>query len=185
MPRTIALALISALVLALAAPRAAEAAGFKLTSPTVTDGRPLPKAHVFNAMGCTGRNISPALSWSAPPAGTRSFALTVYDRDAPTGAGWWHWLVYDIPAGTTKLPAGAGSGTGLPAGAKQTRNDFGFAGYGGACPPHGPTHHYIFTLYALKAAHLAIPKGTTPAKANTIIRRNALAAARITATYRR
>lgn len=111
------------------------AAKFTLTSSDVHAGKTIPAAHIFNGMGCTGNNISPALSWSDAPAGTKSFAITVYDPDAPTGSGWWHWVVYNIPASVTSLPAGAGDATRhlLPASAVQGKTDFGSAGYGG--PP--------------------------------------------------
>ena len=114
---------------------------------------------VFNGFGCTGKNISPQLSWRNPPEGTKSFAVTLYDPDAPTGSGWWHWVAFDIPAVTTGIPAGAGTPDmpGMPAGAVQSMTDFGQAGYGGPCPPpgHGP-HQYIITVYALKVEKLGL-----------------------------
>ena len=99
----------------------ANAAGFTLSSPTVKPGSTLSDAQVFNGFGCTGKNVSPALKWSGAPAGTKSFALTVYDPDAPTGSGWWHWVVYNIPASANELAEGAGAadGKGLPAGARR------------------------------------------------------------------
>jgi len=114
-------------------------------------------AQVFNSFGCSGQNVSPALSWSHAPAGTQSFALLVHDPDAPTGSGWWHWLVYDIPATVTSLPAGAGDPKTklLPPSALQGRTDFGTYAYGGPCPPPGKLHHYHFRLYALKVPKLA------------------------------
>ncbi len=133
---------------ALSTASAQKPAMFTLTSPDVHAGQTIPMKHVFKGMSCTGENISPALSWSNAPKGTKSFAITVYDPDAPTGSGWWHWVVYNIPANVTSLPAGAGdpnSGLMLK-GAVQGNTDFGTAGYGGPCPPKGDKpHHYHFT----------------------------------------
>src|SRR3954471_6811540 len=114
----------------LAAAAASHGAGFTLSSPTVKPGSTLTDAQVFKGFGCEGKNISPALKWSGAPSGTKSYAVTVYDPDAPTGSGWWHWVVYNIPASATELPEGAGGadGKGLPAGAAQGRTDFGSAG---------------------------------------------------------
>lgn len=116
---------------------ATHAAGFVLSSPSIKPGSMLTDAQVFKGFGCEGRNISPALKWSGAPSGTKSYAVTVYDPDAPTGSGWWHWVVYNIPASASELPEGAGAadGKGLPAGAVQGRTDFGSAAFGGACPP--------------------------------------------------
>src|SRR5262245_38717869 len=113
----------------------ASAAGFRLTS-SLKPGANIPEANVFNGFGCSGKNDSPALDWSGAPKDTKSFALTVYDPDAPTGSGWWHWVVFNIPASITHLDAGASAGA-LPAGAVQSQTDFGKPGYGGPCPPAG------------------------------------------------
>jgi Raf kinase inhibitor-like YbhB/YbcL family protein len=130
---------------------------FSLTSTTV--GGQATDEQVFNGFGCTGKNISPQLSWRNPPEGTKSFAITMYDPDAPTGSGWWHWVAFDIPAATTGVPAGAGTPgmPGMPPGAVQSMTDFGQPGYGGPCPPpgHGP-HQYIVTVYALKIDKLGL-----------------------------
>ncbi|MBV9620266.1 MAG: YbhB/YbcL family Raf kinase inhibitor-like protein [Gammaproteobacteria bacterium] len=141
------------------------AVGFTLTSPDLKPGGRIAEAQVFNGFGCHGGNVSPALRWSNPPAGTRSFALLMHDPDAPTGSGWWHWVVYNIPARTDGLPAGAGDAQKphLPAGAVQARTDFGSAGYGGPCPPPGKPHHYHLRLYALKVDKLEVPADATPA----------------------
>src|SRR6187399_715224 len=123
---------------------------FKLTSADVAANGHIALKQVFNGMGCTGQNISPALMWTSPPAGTLSYGITVYDPDAPTGSGWWHWMVYDIPATTTSIPAGAGNTgkPGLPAGAVQGPTDFGTKGWGGPCPPAGDkAHRYVFTVF--------------------------------------
>jgi Raf kinase inhibitor-like YbhB/YbcL family protein len=141
-----------ALVLSALAAPAAFAAGMKLTSAEVSNGATIRNAQVFNSFTCTGDNISPSLSWSGAPKGTKSFVITVYDPDAPTGSGWWHWVVINIPASTTSVPKNAGDPKAnlLPEGALQTRTDFGAPGYGGPCPPKGDKpHHYHFTVFAV------------------------------------
>jgi len=166
----------------------AHAAEFKLSSPTIKPGSMLSDAQVFNGFGCTGKNVSPALKWSGAPAGTKSYALTVYDPDAPTGSGWWHWVVYNIPASATELTEGAGTadGKGLPAGSAQGNTDFGAPGFGGACPPPGDKpHRYIFAVYALKTDKLDIPAGGTAALVGFMINANKLGAASFTAKYGR
>jgi Raf kinase inhibitor-like YbhB/YbcL family protein len=137
---------------------------FTLTSTDIAPGGRIADAQVFEGFGCKGGNVSPQLSWSNAPADTKSFALLVHDPDAPTGSGWWHWIVYNIPAATTSLAAGAGGSKGqLPTGAVQGRTDFGTSGYGGPCPPPGKPHHYHFYLYALKVAKLDLPADATAA----------------------
>lgn len=121
---------------------------------------------VFNGFGCTGRNLSPALSWVHPPAGTKSFAVTLFDPDAPTGSGWWHWLVFDLPADVRGLPTGAGTlgMPGLPIGAVQSRTDYGIQGYGGPCPPPGHgLHRYVLTVHALDVERLGLGADSTAA----------------------
>jgi Raf kinase inhibitor-like YbhB/YbcL family protein len=142
------------------------------------------QSQIFNGFGCTGGNVSPQLSWSGAPAGTKSFAITMYDPDAPTGSGWWHWIVVNIPAATTKLEAGA-SGKIMPAGAQEMRTDFGKPGYGGPCPPPGAPHRYVFTIYALKVEKLDLDAQSTGAMAGFMINQNRLAKASFTATYGR
>jgi len=166
----------------------AHAAGFTLASPTIKPGSTLSEAQVFNGFGCTGKNVSPTLKWSGAPAGTKSYALTVYDPDAPTGSGWWHWVVYNIPASANELAEGAGTadGKGLPAGSAQGNTDFGAPGFGGACPPKGDKpHRYIFTVYALKTDKLDIPAGGTAALVGFMINANKLGSATFTAKYGR
>ena len=109
------------------------AGDFQLSSPSIKPGATLTMDQVFNGFGCTGKNISPELVWSNAPQGTKSYALTVYDPDAPTGSGWWHWVVYNIPAAANNIAAGAGTldGKQLPAGSAQGRTDFGSTGFGG------------------------------------------------------
>ncbi len=173
---------------ALVAAGSAQAAGFTLASPTIKPGSTLTAAQVFNGFGCTGKNISPALEWKGAPAGTKGYAVTVYDPDAPTGSGWWHWVVYNLPASTTSLPEGAGTADGkaLPAGSAQGRTDFGGPGFGGACPPPGDKpHRYVFTVHALKTEKLEIPPDATAALVGYMINANRLGMAQFTAKYGR
>ncbi len=131
---------------------AAVAQTMTLTSPDMAEGATIANEQVFKGFGCTGGNVSPALSWSGAPEGTKSFAVTIYDPDAPTGSGWWHWVVYNLPAGTNSLPKNAGDPAKklMPEGAVQSRTDFGAPGYGGPCPPPGrKPHHYHITVFAL------------------------------------
>jgi Raf kinase inhibitor-like YbhB/YbcL family protein len=164
------------------------AAGFKLSSPEIKANGTIPKRFEFNGFGCSGENKSPALKWSGAPKGTKSFAVTVYDPDAPTGSGWWHWMVIDIPADVNELAADAGevNSTTLPKGAVQNRIDYGFAGWGGTCPPKGDKpHRYIFTVFALKTDKLDVPADATAALTGYMIRGNALGKASFTAKYGR
>ncbi len=178
--------ILAAAALAVALPAAA-AGKLSLTSADVKPNGTLGAAQVFNGMGCTGENQSPQLAWRDPPAGTKSYVVTVYDPDAPTGSGWWHWVVYDIPASATELPRGAGGGQGqLPEGAQQGKTDFGKPGYGGACPPPGDKpHRYVFTVYALKVDKLEVPPDASPAMIGFMTKANALASASLTAHYAR
>jgi Raf kinase inhibitor-like YbhB/YbcL family protein len=147
---------------------AVHAQTMKLTSPDIAPGATIANQQVFKGFGCTGDNISPALSWSGAPANTKSFALSVYDPDAPTGSGWWHWVVFNIPAGTTSLPKDAGNvSKGLmPKGAVQSRTDFGADGYGGPCPPKGDKpHHYRITVFAVDVDKLPDAKDDTASAA--------------------
>jgi len=157
------------------------AADFALSSADFADGGRLAEAQVLDGFGCHGGNQAPRLSWTAPPAGTQSFAVTAYDPDAPTGSGWWHWVVFDIPASARSL----GGAAPLPEGAKQGRTDFGGQGYGGACPPPGPAHRYVFTVFALKTARLPAGAEASGAMAGFMIRANTLAEASVTARYGR
>ena len=145
----------------------ADAPPFSFTSPDLAGGT-FTNKFVLNGFGCTGQNVSPALVWSSAPAGTRSFAIQVHDPDAPTGSGFWHWAVYNIPASTTGLQQGAGNtASSLPAGAFAGNTDFldtgatgGNGNYGGPCPPAGDTpHRYVFTLYALAVDKIEVAGG--------------------------
>jgi Raf kinase inhibitor-like YbhB/YbcL family protein len=160
----------------------------RLYSPTVQAGGHLSEKHVFNGFGCTGKNISPELVWEGAPKQARSFALTVYDPDAPTGSGWWHWVVLNIPASVSRLNEGVGTadGASMPAGSLQVRTDYGMPGFGGACPPAGDKpHRYIFTVYALKTDKIDLPDNATAALAGYMIHSNVLAKASFTALYGR
>ncbi len=156
----------------------AAAAEFRLSSPDIAPGGTIANKFVYKGFGCSGENVSPSLSWTGAPAGTRSFALLVHDADAPTGgAGWWHWLVYNIPAGATKLAQGAGAADGatLPAGSAQARTDFGSPGWGGPCPP----------LYALKVEKLDVAEGASASLIGYMANANALGKAKLLGLYGR
>jgi Raf kinase inhibitor-like YbhB/YbcL family protein len=132
--------------------------GFALRSSEFQNGGTIPQADSYRGYGCSGQNTSPQLAWSAAPRGTKSFALTVFDPDARAGAGWWHWVIYDIPANVRTLAhdAGNAAGSGAPAGSAQGVTSFNATGYGGPCPPPGDApHHYVFKIYALDVAHPA------------------------------
>src|SRR5215204_1111574 len=159
---------------------------FTLTSESVTDGQPLANDQVSGIMGAGGSDISPQLSWSGFPEGTRSFAVTVYDPDAPTASGFWHWAVANLPASVTGLPGGAGDKDApqLPEGAIQLRNDGGFAGYVGAAPPsgHGP-HRYFVVVHAVDTDTLDVTADTTPAVLGFNLFFHTLARATLVTTY--
>ena len=177
-----------AAALAAGAVSLAQAAGFTLTSPDIKPNAMIDKKFEANVFGCSGENKSPALKWSGAPKAAKSFAVTVYDPDAPTGSGFWHWFVVNIPANVTELKPDAGktSGANLPPGAKNVRIDYGFAGWGGPCPPEGDKpHRYIFTVYALKTDKLDIPPDATAAVAGFMTNANAIGKASFTARYGR
>lgn len=178
--------LIATLLISL--PHLIHAAGFQLSSPDIKPASVIDRKFEFNGFGCSGENKSPSLQWSGAPSGTKSFAVTVYDPDAPTGSGWWHWSVINLPADVTELRADAGAlgDANLPRGASHVRIDYGVAAWGGVCPPPGDSpHRYIFTVHALKTDKLEIPADATAALAGYMINANALAKASFTATYGR
>jgi Raf kinase inhibitor-like YbhB/YbcL family protein len=156
---------------------------FRLSSNDLKEGQRMPEAQVFNGMGHSGGNRSPHLAWDGAPAGTQSFVVTCYDPDAPTGSGFWHWVVINIPASVKELPPGAGSAKDLPAGALQTRTDLGKPGYVGAAPPPGPDHHYIFTAHALKVPKLDLDEQASAAMVGFMCNMNGLGKATLTVTY--
>jgi len=136
-------------------------AQMQLTSDDIKDGAVSPKSMEANVFGCDGGNLSPSLKWTGAPEGTKSFALNLYDPDAPTGSGFWHWVVFNIPLSTTALATDAGDVKKklMPKGAIQARNDYGFWGYGGMCPPKdGSAHHYTLTVYAVDEDKLSFAK---------------------------
>lgn len=142
---------------------------FQVSSPDLSNGGPFKAAQMSGIFGVTGgMDVSPALSWGEPPAGTKSFVVSMYDPDAPTASGFWHWMVVDIPAKVRQLPAGAGSPDGklLPQGAWQVLNDASMAQYVGAAPPpgHGP-HRYYIVVTALDVETLGLQKNATPSLA--------------------
>lgn len=163
------------------------AASFTLESEQIKNGSTLPESMVYQGFGCDGDNISPQLSWKNPPAGTKSYAITVYDPDAPTGTGWWHWTVFNIPNEVNSLPTNASASEDLlPANSVQGYTDFGSSEYGGACPPVGDEpHRYIFTVYALDVESLPADESTTGAKLTFLIKDRVLAQANITAKFDR
>lgn len=176
------------LALGLAVPLAAHAAGFTLESAELKPGKPVPERHVFKGFGCEGGNVSPSLAWKGAPKEARSFAVTVYDPDAPTGSGWWHWVVFNLPADTAALAAGAGDPAAgkAPKGAVQSRTDFGRPGWGGPCPPKGDKpHRYVFTVHALKVDKLDLDENATAALVGFMINANRIGKAGFTATYGR
>ncbi|WP_335970361.1 YbhB/YbcL family Raf kinase inhibitor-like protein [Streptomyces sp. CA2R106] len=164
--------------------RLPRAASFTVTSTTVADGAPWPpEQHSSGLPG--GKDRSPQLSWSGAPDGTRSYAVTVYDPDAPTGSGFWHWAVADIPATATELPEGAGddTGSGLPAGAWQLPNDAHAARYIGAAPPAGHgVHRYVVVVHALDIPAVGVPADATPAVLGFTMAGHTLGRAVLTAT---
>jgi len=159
---------------------------FTLTSKTI--GGQATINEEFNGFGCTGKNKSPQLSWKNAPEGTKSFAVTMYDPDAPTGSGWWHWLVFDIPSNVNELIEGCGNVSLdlIPEGVIQSITDYGVKGYGGPCPPEGHgLHQYVITVYALKTEKLGLDENTNPAVVGYYLWNNTIAKTSIVAYYER
>ncbi|MBT8343047.1 MAG: YbhB/YbcL family Raf kinase inhibitor-like protein [Desulfatitalea sp.] len=164
----------------------AQAQEFTLLSDQM--GGQLTNDQVYDGFGCSGKNISPALKWVHAPASTKSFAITVYDPDAPTGSGWWHWVVFNIPAGSASLPADAGNPKKAlaPKDSVQSVTDFGNPGFGGACPPKGDRpHRYVFTVYALDVEKLNLDAKASPAMVGFTLNMHAIEKASLIAYYGR
>lgn len=163
----------------------AQEPGFRMSSRDLEDGA-FRIGQVYKGMGCIGQNISPELSWADPPEGTKSFVLTIFDRDAPTGSGWWHWVVANIPASVHSIEPGASGTSRMPPGSIETRNDYGTAGYGGPCPPElDAPHRYVITLFALRVEKLEVTADSTAAMVGLLTNANSLANTTIAATYGR
>ncbi|MEP3196405.1 MAG: YbhB/YbcL family Raf kinase inhibitor-like protein [Lentilitoribacter sp.] len=163
----------------------ASAADFQLQSQSIEEGSQLSNEFVFQGFGCEGGNLSPQLSWVNAPQGTKSFAITAYDPDAPTGSGWWHWNVVNIPSDVTSLELGASGTDNMPQGAQEIANDYGAKGFGGACPPPGEVHRYIFTAHALSIEKIDLPEGASNALIGFMIGANTIKSSKITAVYNR
>ena len=158
-----------------------EAPSFSVESDDVQDGQPQDAKHAHPS--ASGENVSPHLRWSGFPEQTKSFAVTCYDPDAPTGSGFWHWSLVNLPADTTELPSGA-SPDGLPEGAVEVRNDFGDYGYGGAAPPAGDIpHRYVYTVFAVDVEELEISKEASPAYVGFNLTFHTLARAALRPTF--
>lgn len=161
------------------------ASEFQIDSSDLKEGK-FAESQVLNSFGCSGGNISPQLSWHGEPAGTKSFVVSIYDQDAPSGSGWWHWVVANIPAKIHQLPQGAsGDASKLPVGALQTNADFGKPGYGGPCPPVGQIHRYTITVTALKVEKLDVTSDSTGALVGFMTNMNSLGKATKTVKYGR
>jgi Raf kinase inhibitor-like YbhB/YbcL family protein len=164
----------------------ASAQTFTLTSKSV--GGQATMKQVANTFGCSGENLSPQLSWTNAPAGTKSFAVTMYDPDAPTGSGWWHWVVFDIPSNVAELVEGAGNPVkGLaPKTCIQSNTDMGQPGYGGPCPPQGSDfHRYVITVFALKTEKLGLDKNASPPMVGFYLSQNVIEKASLIFYYKR
>ena len=164
------------------------AGSLSLSSEDISQGEFMSQAQEFNGFGCNGDDLSPHLKWSNAPSGTKSFAITAYDPDAPTGSGWWHWQAVNIPVDVTELATGAGSSKQqkMPQGSMQINNDYGIRGFGGACPPkaHG-VHHYRFTVHALSVEKLELPENASGALVGYMINANTIASSTIESLYKR
>ncbi|MES0884893.1 YbhB/YbcL family Raf kinase inhibitor-like protein [Roseibium sp. SCPC14] len=158
-----------------------------LQSSDIADGQLMEMEQVFSGFGCDGANLSPALSWSGAPEGTKSFVVTAYDPDAPTGSGWWHWALVNLPADTTELPKSAGAiDFDLPGKAFNARNDYSQNAFGGACPPQGDApHRYVFTVFAMPQETLPIDETASGALVGFYANNTALDRVSITAKYGR
>jgi Raf kinase inhibitor-like YbhB/YbcL family protein len=174
---------IAALITGLIAAPFARADTLSLSSPDFVPGSDIKSEQVYNGSDCSGGNISPALSWTGTPAGTKSFAVTLFDPDA-AGGGFWHWLIYNIPGNSDGLAKAAGSAHGAVG--LQLANGFGGHGYAGPCPPlHDPAHFYVLTLYALDIDSVPVPITAQPAELLVAFNGHILAKTRLTVSYTR
>lgn len=156
---------------------------FELVSRDIQEGHPMAKTFEYSGWGCDGRNQSPQLMWKEAPKGTKSFAITVYDPDAPTGSGFWHWIAFNIPSTVSELPRGIDMNK---LGGKESRIDYGTTGFGGACPPKNDgMHRYQFTVWALPTEELNLDENTPPAIVGFTLNSVALGKATLTTTYTR
>jgi Raf kinase inhibitor-like YbhB/YbcL family protein len=159
---------------------------FTLESTTFGSNTTLATTQVYDKGGCNGGNQSPELHWKGAPGDTKSFAITMFDPDAHDGAGWWHWLVYDIDAKTTSLAVGAGNPVKSPVGSVSGKNSFGDDGYSGPCPPRDDKpHRYVFTIYALKVEHLGLAAGADSAAVKAALESNTLLSTTLQGQYER
>ena len=162
------------------------AGSFTLSSQDITQGEMMDKKQEFNGFGCSGQDMSPQLAWSNVPTGTKSFAVTAYDPDAPTGSGWWHWQLVNIPMTVTGVPTNAGSTkeNKAPLGSSHIQNDYGITGYGGACPPEGHgVHRYQFTIHALSVEKLRLPENASGALTGFMINSSSIGSSTIESLY--
>lgn len=165
----------------------ASADSLKLTSADISQGKAMSSAQEFQGFGCDGSNLSPQLSWTGAPEGTEAFAIQVYDPDAPTGSGWWHWQIVNIPKDVATLATGAGDPSKdlTPAGTLNIKNDYGVKGFGGACPPKGHgVHRYQFTVHAL-SKKLELPEDASGALTGYMVSAHSLGSSTIEALYKR
>ncbi|MBL6785107.1 MAG: YbhB/YbcL family Raf kinase inhibitor-like protein [Rickettsiales bacterium] len=157
----------------------------ELSSKSFNNNEYLTNKHVYNSFGCNGKNISPELQWKNAPKETKSFAITAYDPDAPTGSGWWHWLVFNIPTDINNLKEGIKIDE-LPKSVILSRTDFGKIGYGGPCPPKGHgKHRYIFTVFALDVEALPLDKNVTAATVGFYLNNHVIEKDSIVGYYKR
>lgn len=173
--------------LTLTIPTISFAATLSLSSQDITHGEFMSKTHEFNGFGCSGDDLSPQLSWKNIPEGTKSFAITAYDPDAPTGSGWWHWQVLNIPVSINEIPQGAGNNQGGKLNSSlHNKNDYGSSAFGGACPPKGHgVHHYRFTIHALSVEKIELPEDASGALAGYMINANTIESSTIVSLYKR
>jgi len=149
-----------------------------LSSDAIPDGSTIES--MYAEPSCGGTNVSPDLTWSGAPEDTRSYAITCFDLDAPTGSGWWHWIAFDIPSHQTSLDAHVGPEAPM----RQWENDYGYVGYGGPCPPPGPAHRYVFTVYAIDVEKLDVPEEATSAQCRFALLAHAIDSASFTASFK-